>query len=249
MIGCLCFAIIASGMAAAPDVPCLSGIGVVSVSAEEADPAYVSEVDLSKIIEYNNGSNVPAGVTVRTAQYDDYGIYYPFSDVIEIVLNDSGTYKFKGSNYINGSYVDVKIIVPSGVTAAIEFSEGSTIKNDSGDYKNTGGRYYSETRIGGDCRLCDYAVPFRVETGGSLKVTGDLSVDTYSYYSSCEKNSSHGKHGNSVPLYEGTGTFTADYFTVKYVDEDGLTIDEQYFLNKPADDQKYYLNKPADPVK
>lgn len=235
VVGCLCFALIASGMAAAPDVPCLSGIGAVSVSAEEA---YVSEVDLSKIIEYNNGSDVPAGVTVRTAQYDDYGIYYPFSDVIEIVLTDNGTYKFKGSNYINGSYVDVKIIVPSGGTAAIEFAEGSTIKNDSGDYKCTGGGYYSETGIGGDCRLCNYAVPFRVETGGSLKVTGDLSVDTYSYYTYYSSCNNHGKHGNSVPLYEGDGTFTADYFTVKYVDEDGLTIDEQYFLNKPADPVK-----------
>ena len=229
MIGCLCFAIIASGMAAAPDVPCLSGIGAVSVSAEEA---YVSEVDLSKIIEYKDGSNVPAGVTVRTAQIDDYGIYYPFYDVIEIVLNDNGTYKFKGSNYINGSYVDVKIIVPSGVTAAIEFAEGSSIINDAGGYwYSFVSGYYSITYLGGECYIIDYAVPFRVETGGSLKVTGDLSVDTYSYYSSCEKNSSHGKHANSVPLYEGEGTFTADYFTVKYVDGDGLTVDENYYLS------------------
>ena len=235
-MGCLCFALVAAGMAAAPDVPCLSGIGAVSVSAETANPVYVSEVDLGQILNYENGTtNCPTGVKAEKASYTYWNSTEILENIIELTLTQSGTYKFSGSNLIGGAYVDVKIIVPADVEATVEFAEGSTIINECGDYKYTNGIYYSYTDIGGYCCLCDYAVPFRVEANGSLQVTGDLSIDTYSYYGSCDD---HGKHGNSVPLYEGTGTFTADYFTVKYVDGDGLTID-----------QKYYLNKPADPVK
>ena len=190
---------------------------------------WVVEVDLSQIVNYRNGSTTcPAGVTAAYGD-DDHNI-------IELKLAD-GSYKFKGTNLVSGAYVDVKIIVPTGVTASIEFAEGSSIINDNGIYALTNG-FYSQHHLGDDCYIREYSVPFNVEAGGSLTVSGSLSVDTYSYYGECCANPNppdnetyhDGGHRWTVPLSEGGGTFTANYFTVKYVDENNKVIDENYYL-------------------
>lgn len=217
LIGCLCLAVIAAGMTTVPVIPCISGMGVINASAETADAV---AVDLSKIVDYKDDSaNCPTGVTA---------VYANSNNTIELTL-DSGSYKFSGKNFINESYVDVKIIVPSGKNVQIEFDNAAII-NDYGKYADTNIPYYSPYSVnylGDQCRIYDYAVPFKVE--GTLTVSGSLSVDTYSYYDTCWEGN---KHGASADLYEGSGSFNkGNFLTIKYVDEDGIVIDRKYYLN------------------
>ena len=218
LIGCLCLAVIAAGMTTVPVIPCISSVCVITASAE--DTAAVN-VDLSKIIEYKDGTTAcPTGVTAVYANNDN---------TIELTLG-SGSYKFSGSNFINNSYVDVKIIVPSGENVQIEF-DNAAIKNEYGQYRDTNFFHpytpYSINYLGDSCRIYDYAVPFKVE--GTLTVSGSLSVDTYSYYATCSDGN---KHGASADLYEGVGTFKkGNFLTIKYVDEDDIVIDRKYYLN------------------
>ena len=220
LIGCLCLAVIAAGMTTSPVIPCISSVGVITASAENTAAV---EVDLSKIIEYKDGIACPTGVTA---------VYANNNNTIELTL-DSGSYKFSGSNCINDSYVDVKIIVPSGNDVKIEFDNAAII-NDYGQYAETNIfailRYdpYSVNYFGDQCRIYDYAVPFKVE--GTLTVSGSLSVDTYSYYDKCWDGNK--QHGASADLYEGGGSFNkGEFLTIKYVDEDGIVIDWKYYLN------------------
>ena len=218
LIGCLCLAVIAASMTTSPVIPCISSVCVITASAE--DTAAVN-VDLSKIIEYKDGTTAcPTGVTAVYANNDN---------TIELTLG-SGSYKFSGSNFINNSYVDVKIIVPSGENVQIEF-DNAAIKNEYGQYRDTNFFHpytpYSINYLGDSCRIYDYAVPFKVE--GTLTVSGSLSVDTYSYYATCSDGN---KHGASADLYEGVGTFKkGNFLTIKYVDEDDIVIDRKYYLN------------------
>ena len=217
LIGCLCLAVIAAGMTTVPVIPCISGMGVINASAETADTV---AVDLSKIVDYKDDSaNCPTGVTA---------VYANSNNTIELTL-DSGSYKFSGKNFINNSYVDVKIIVPSGKNVQIEFDNAAII-NDYGKYADTNIPYYSPYSVNylsDQCRIYDYAVPFKVE--GTLTVSGSLSVDTYSYYDTCWEGN---KHGASADLYEGGGTFNkGGFLTIKYVDEDDIVIDRKYYLN------------------
>ena len=217
LIGCLCLAVIAAGMTTVPVIPCISGMGVINASAETADAV---AVDLSKIVDYKDDSaNCPTGVTA---------VYANSNNTIELTL-DSGSYKFSGKNFINESYVDVKIIVPSGKNVQIEFDNAAII-NDYGKYADTNIPYYSPYSVnylGDQCRIYDYAVPFKVE--GTLTVSGSLSVDTYSYYDTCWEGN---KHGASADLYEGSGSFNnGNFLTIKYVDEDDIVIDRKYYLN------------------
>lgn len=217
LIGCLCLAVIAAGMTTSPVIPCISSVGVITASAENTAAV---EVDLSKIIEYKDGIACPTGVTA---------VYANDNHTIELTL-DSGSYKFSGSNSINNSYVDVKIIVPLGKNVQIEFDNAAII-NDYGQYADTNifATYnpYSVYSFGDECHIYDYAVPFKVE--GTLTVSGSLSVDTHSYYDTCWLGN---KHGASADLYEGGGTFNkGDFLTIKYVDEDGIVIDRKYYLN------------------
>ena len=217
LIGCLCLAVIAAGMTTVPVIPCISGVGVINASAETADAV---AVDLSKIVEYKDDTTAcPTGVTA---------VYANNNNTIELTL-DSGSYKFSGKNCINDAYVDVKIIVPSGKNVQIEFDNAAII-NDYGKYADTNIPYYSPYSVnylGDQCRIYDYAVPFKVE--GTLTVSGSLSVDTYSYYDTCWEGN---KHGASADLYEGGGSFNkGDFLTIKYVDEDDIVIDRKYYLN------------------
>ena len=217
LIGCLCLAVIAAGMTTVPVIPCISGMGVINASAETADAV---AVDLSKIVEYKDDTTAcPTGVTA---------VYANNNNTIELTL-DSGSYKFSGKNCINDAYVDVKIIVPSGKNVQIEFDNAAII-NDYGKYADTNIPYYSPYSVnylGDQCRIYDYAVPFKVE--GTLTVSGSLSVDTYSYYDTCWEGN---KHGASADLYEGGGSFNkGDFLTIKYVDEDDIVIDRKYYLN------------------
>lgn len=59
---------------------------------------------------------------------DYHGNAYDFH-IIDINITQDGTYVIKGSNEINGAYVDTHISVAEGVTADIIF-DGATIKND-----------------------------------------------------------------------------------------------------------------------
>ena len=217
LIGCLCLAVIAAGMTTVPVIPCISGVGVINASAETADAV---AVDLSKIVEYKDDTTAcPTGVTA---------VFANNNNTIELTL-DSGSYKFSGKNFINESYVDVKIIVPSGKNVQIEFDNAAII-NDYGKYADTNIPYYSPYSVnylGDQCRIYDYAVPFKVE--GTLTVSGSLSVDTYSYYDTCWEGN---KHGASADLYEGSGSFNnGNFLTIKYVDEDDIVIDRKYYLN------------------
>lgn len=81
----------------------------VTAAAEESDPVSENVIDLSKLVDYlNDTSALPEGVSVKHPEN--------FNDIVEVTITQDGTYTLKGSNYIDGAYLDVKFIIKAEVT-------------------------------------------------------------------------------------------------------------------------------------
>ena len=122
-ISWLCVAVLASSGVVTGFVPSI--VPAVTVSADDSITAE-QNIELGKIADYLSGKAAcPDGVTVKTPEL--------FDDIIELTISKSGTYKLSGSNYINGSYLDVKIIIADGADVTLNCDD-AYIKNDKGEY-------------------------------------------------------------------------------------------------------------------
>lgn len=132
---------------------------------------------------------------------DRDGYYY-------IGLNEA-FYKIKGSNLVNGAYADVQLYTDYTGSMNIEFDDAAIINR--GCYLNSG--------------YVDCFAPFNVYSDCELTVSGKLSIDTLSVYD--------GSSGEIWKINHGFGNliYKEGSFTVKYVDENGVTVDENYYLS------------------
>ena len=208
-------------------------VPAVAASAEEVAADHV--LDLQTLISDPN--QAPAGVTVSRAKsgYNNNETH----NIMEIKISEDGTYKLCGSNFVNGSYFDVKIIAAEGKKVDL-ICDDVFIKNDEGGCVNTSGTLwsYSETEFASEQYAVNYAVPFRAESGAELTLSGRLIVDTYSVFSS--------RGSFTAPVFEGDGKVNSDAFSVvSFKDSDGSVMDENYFLGASADNSYRY---PADNV-
>ena len=139
----------------------------ISVWAEDntASAVTLGTIDLSRLMEYKSNSSLcPTGVTAElegndSNEYDRY---------VVLTFSQNGTYKLVGSNYINGSYVDVQIRAANNAEVNI-VCDDAYIKNDRGSLVNDGCGY--EPR--------DYTIPLKAESGSKLNVSGKLYIDTF----------------------------------------------------------------------
>ena len=194
LLSWMCVAALASG--AVPGG--FSGIiPTLTVAAE--DPVTIdAEIDLAQLVNYQNGTTtIPTGVSVFTN-----------SNGYSLRIDQSGTYKLKGSNYINNSYVDVRIQTKSGVNANI-ICDDVYIKNDYGDCFSISG---------GPINDHSYFTPFDAYWG-SMTLSGKVTVETYF----CQSDNFH------APVT--TGNVTGSFFTVTYKDAAGNTLGRTSYLS------------------
>ena len=200
-------------------------IPAVNAAAETVDADHV--LDLKTLI--STPDKAPAGVTVSraTGGYDNSTVY----NIMEIKISEDGTYKLTGSNFVNGSYFDVKIIAAAGKKINL-ICDDAYIKNDEGGCVNASGTFftYSDTEFASYQYAINYAVPFKAESGAELTLSGRLMVDTYSAFSSTGSF--------TAPVYEGAGKVNSDAFSVVSYEDGTTTLDENYFLD--ASDSNSY---------
>lgn len=194
LLSWMCVAALASG--AVPGG--FSGI-IPTLTAAAEDPVTIdAEIDLAQLVNYKNGTTtIPTGVSVFTN-----------SNGYSLRIDQSGTYKLKGSNYINNSYVDVRIQTNSGVNANI-ICDDVYIKNDYGDCFSISG---------GPINDHSYFTPFDAYSG-SMTLSGKVTVETYF----CQSDNFH------APVT--TGNVTGSFFTVTYKDAAGNTLGRTSYLS------------------
>lgn len=175
-ISWLCVAVLASSGVVTGFVPSI--VPAVTVSADDSVTAE-QNIELGKIADYLSGKAAcPDGVTVKTPEL--------FDDIIELTISKSGTYKLSGSNYINGSYLDVKIIIADGADVTLNCDD-AYIKNDKGEYCSGSigkpteiqNEYSYQTDSSGH-HLYNIVHPFKINDGCKLTLKGKLFMDTFS---------------------------------------------------------------------
>ena len=172
------------------------------------DSVITSDLQLYAKWIVNIDLNALLAAAGTSPRYDSTGVtvYYIGEGGYQIFLNES-FYKISGSNLVNDAYVDVQINTNySAPNAYIDFDNASII--NSGYYLDSG-------------RL-DSVTPFFTRSGTTLTISGKLNIDTLSIY--------NGTGYNITNLGGGWGNLVIDSFTVKFVDEDGVTVDENYYL-------------------
>lgn len=190
----LCLAVLASGSLPGS----FSGIIPTMSAAAEETVTYVSEIDLAELVNYKNGTTTsPTGVSVFNT---DNGY--------SLRIDQSGTYKLRGSNYINNSYVDVRIQTNSGVNATI-ICDDVYIKNDYGDCFSISG---------GSVNNHSYFTPFE-SYRGSMTLSGKVTVETYF----CQ--------GDNFFAPVTTRNVTGSFFSVTYKDSSGNTLGKTSYLS------------------
>ena len=199
----LCVAALVSG--AVPDsfsgyVPSLT-----MTAAAEDQQTYVSEIDLQQIVNYYNKSTAtPTGVRISSG-YERYTLY----------IEQNGTYKLKGSNCINNSYVDVTIQCDNDIDANI-ICDDVYIKNDNGycgGFPSSGG---SGPDYGGE--HSSYYIPFYAPFS-TMTISGNVAVETYF----CQDDNFF------APLTDGN--VNGSFFTVTYKDSNGNTLGSTHYLS------------------
>lgn len=147
-----------------------------------------------------------------SSRYDSTGVTVAYCDYLEsglgyqIYLNES-FYKISGSNLVNDAYVDVQIHNYSLPNTYIDFDNASIINS---------GYFLSSGRPAG-------FNPFMTYEGKTLTISGKLNIDTLSVY--------NGTGYSIKQLDGGDGNLVVDSFTVTFVDEGGVTVDKNYYLN------------------
>ncbi|MDY3793240.1 MAG: InlB B-repeat-containing protein [Oscillospiraceae bacterium] len=257
IVGCFCIAAIAANMAA-PVIPVISDMGVITAAATAAytvtfntnggeaidgqqvvsgqtvnlptptrknctfggwytdedltiafnpDSVVTSDLQLYAKWIVNIDLNALLAKAGTSSRYDSTGVTVEYFDNIYRIQLKESFYKISGSNLVNDAYVDVQIVTNYWVpNTYIDFDNASIINS---------GYYFGSTS------LMSFS-PF-VTFGNTLTISGKLNIDTLSIYDG------EGNY-NITNLDEGYGNLVIDSFTVKFVDEDGVTVDENYYL-------------------
>ena len=204
-ISWLCVAALA---AAAVPAEMTGIITPMTVWAEDSAVSAVTAgtIDLGRLMEYKSDSSLcPAGVTAELVGNDsnEYNRY------VVLTFSQSGTYKLVGSNYINGSYVDVQIKPVNGSEVTI-VCENAYIKNDNGNVGyNVSGSY-----------IKDYIIPLYPEADSKLTVSGKLYIDTYWY-----------AYYQYSAIYYYTFNITISEFCIQYYNDAGNMIDQNFAIS------------------
>ena len=225
-ISWLCVAVLASSGAVTGFVP--SVVPAVTVSADDSVTAE-QNIELGKIADYLSGKAVcPDGVTVKTPEL--------FDDIIELTISKSGTYKLSGSNYINGSYLDVKIIIADGADVTLNCDD-AYIKNDKGEFIEGNNskpdeiqNEYSYQTDGSGHHLYNIVHPFKVNDGCNLTLKGKLFMDTFSTLVSSWHNYYAAKFYDSSLANINYGDINYIYYH-KYTDDEYSFVDVKYCIN------------------
>ncbi len=196
VIGWLCIAALTANMTM-PGAP-LHEFTQITANAEVEN---VTPVNLSEIEE---GSPVD-GITVALKSHD---VVYTPTNYYEIQITKDGNYAFKGSNYINNSYVDIQFVVADGITANLYFDD-VYIKNDDGFFLSSGSF------------LCFCINPFNIGSSSTADLSGKLCIDTCSYFND------NTQLFRKSDLKTGEGTLTGLH-TVTYTNESGNQFEEIY---------------------
>lgn len=224
-ISWLCVAVLASSGAVTGFVP--SVVPAVTVSADDSVTAE-QNIELGKIADYLSGKAAcPDGVTVKTPEL--------FADIIELTISKSGTYKLSGSNYINGSYLDVKIIIADGADVTLNCDD-AYIKNDKGEYCSGSigkpteiqNEYSYQTDSSGH-HLYNIVHPFTVNDGCKLTLKGKLFMDTFSTPVSDVHNyyAAHFYDGSYANINYGDINYI---YYHKYTDDEYDFVDVKYCI-------------------
>ena len=225
-ISWLCVAVLASSGAVTGFVPSI--VPAVTVSADDSVTAE-QNIELGKIADYLSGKAAcPDGVTVKTPEL--------FDDIIELTISKSGTYKLSGSNYINGSYLDVKIIIADGADVTLNCDD-AYIKNDKGEYCSGSigkpteiqNEYSYQTDSSGH-HLYNIVHPFNVNDGCKLTLKGKLFMDTFSTPVSDVHNyyAAHFYDGSYANINYGDINYI---YYHKYTDDEYSFVDVKYCIN------------------
>lgn len=246
---------------------CLSGSGEITITGDTTVKVYTNHsigadfvcetcglskmIDLGSILDYISGdAESPLGVTVKYAEANGK----TFTNIVEVVINESGDYKITGSNFIDGEYVDVKIIAAEDVNVHFD-CDNASIKNDNGllENKEADGNevHYAKQEIKdyySSFSIYDFAVPFESRAGATMDFDGNLAVDALSIFD-VNKNSFSFRAGLST----GEGTFDTTLFdtvTIREADNYGTVysgniVDVNYYL-KPSTDNTYTFTVGSD---
>ena len=258
LIGCFCFAVVASGAVLAPAALLSPNAGLNAAADDNTsgtDSASVIEVNLndmlSNYIEYKK--NIYSGadlkhwdgirVSQKTKQYLGSNIE---CEVYVICIESDRHYKFTGSNFVNGNNVDVQFLIPNKSNVTIDF-DNVKIVNGMGDFIYNNDRtapegHFSVYEKTFDCSKSDnikaynYVIPFDVR--GKLTVTGTLTIDTYAEGKSCTADSTV-KHKYIVPLKDGNGIFVDNFTEITFTDGAEVeTFAAKYPCRKTVSDNK-----------
>ena len=258
LIGCFCFAVVASGAVLAPAALLSPNAGLNAAADDNTsgtDSASVIEVNLndmlSNYIEYKK--NIYSGadlkhwdgirVSQKTKQYLGSNIE---CEVYVICIESDRHYKFTGSNFVNGNNVDVQFLIPNKSNVTIDFDDVKIV-NDMGDFIYNNDRtapegHFSVYEKTFDCSKSDnikaynYVIPFDVR--GKLTVTGTLTIDTYAEGKSCTADSTV-KHKYIVPLKDGNGIFVDNFTEITFTDGAEVeTFAAKYPCRKTVSDNK-----------
>ncbi|MGN1341558.1 MAG: bacterial Ig-like domain-containing protein, partial [Oscillospiraceae bacterium] len=233
-ISWLCVAVLVGGSVPAG----LPGIIPAVTAAAEDVIAADHIINLAELANYLDGTtDCPTGIIASYGKTRGGNVY---NSVIELTINESGTYKLTGSNYISEAYFDVKIIAAAGVNANI-VCENAFIRNDDGTYQNCcdgvgiNDDLYTVDRPN-ETSAVNYVVPFKAEAGAAITLSGTLDVDTFSIYKAWDYRANSYNGGNTysyaTPVSEGSGTVNTGAFSVvTYTDNNGGVIDRGYYLS------------------
>ncbi len=129
-----------------------------SMSAEVDSTGAAAPIPIEGAVTYDLSD---ASLIIEKTVLDIFGEKQNFQ-IIDINITEDGNYVIKGSNEINGTYIDTHITVAEGVTANLIF-DGAMIKNDD--------RYYSDVYSSGN-----YGTKFYSEVLPVLDIAGTANV-------------------------------------------------------------------------
>ena len=110
-----------------------------SMSAEVDSTGAAAPIPIEGAVTYDLSD---ASLIIEKTVLDIFGEKQNFQ-IIDINITEDGNYVIRGSNEINGAYIDTHITVAEGVTANLIF-DGAMIKNDDRYYSDVSSSGYSE---------------------------------------------------------------------------------------------------------
>ena len=208
LLSWMCVAALASG--AVPGG--FSGIIPTMTAAAEEPVTYDAEIDLAQLEDYTTNNTFGDKVAVNKKYSDDMA--RPIGWHYRVDIKESGTYLLKGSNEINGAYVDVNIRIGDNVDADI-ICDGAYIKNVIVKEISGSGEAEGNTH--------NFVSVFQTtNTNSNLNLSGTLAIER-TYCGSHDINTDY--------LGGNTSSITGTFFDVTYTDAAGNYLSKTAYLS------------------